>query len=82
MQRSKRGSKTYLLTDQLLCYVQIGLSGKAKLLQQDLNRIAQSADTSGVTGFHRVLQGEYLGDFHGFKYIFCLTYLITNKFHY
>ncbi|XP_062108352.1 uncharacterized protein LOC133819185 isoform X2 [Humulus lupulus] len=36
--------------------VQIGLSGKAKLLLEDLNRIAESADTSGVKGFHHVLQ--------------------------
>ncbi|PON80074.1 hypothetical protein PanWU01x14_005240 [Parasponia andersonii] len=36
--------------------VQVGLSGKAKSLQRDLNRIARSADTSGVMGFHRVLQ--------------------------
>ncbi|POO02175.1 hypothetical protein TorRG33x02_019590 [Trema orientale] len=36
--------------------VQVGLSGKAKSLQRDLNRIARSADTSGVKGFHGVLQ--------------------------
>ncbi|KAF4353150.1 hypothetical protein F8388_001756 [Cannabis sativa] len=36
--------------------VQVGLSGKATVLLGDLNRIAETADTSDVKGFHQVLQ--------------------------
>ena len=40
--------------------IQVGLLGLARTLQQDLDRIAEDADTTTSKGLHYILTGDVL----------------------
>lgn len=51
-------SYAYNLTSLSVLYLKVGLLGTAISLQKDLNRIAESADTSTSKGFWYILNGN------------------------